>query len=111
MAKEYVEHRDGGDYVVGSRVSLDSVVYAFLAASRPKASSIRIRRLRSNRFLGLSRFSLQIEQLSTRICAPARPSSSASATLEIGAAIEELLLIWAVAEAAELINQVVYLPV
>ena len=30
MIKEYVEKRDGGYWIVGSRVSLDSVVYAFL---------------------------------------------------------------------------------
>ena len=28
--KDYVEHRDGGYWVAGSRVSLDSIVYAFL---------------------------------------------------------------------------------
>lgn len=30
MAKEYVEQRNGGYYILGTRVSLDSVVYAFL---------------------------------------------------------------------------------
>ena len=30
MSKEYVEQRNGGYYVQGTRVSLDSVVYAFL---------------------------------------------------------------------------------
>jgi uncharacterized protein (DUF433 family) len=30
MPKEYVEQRNGGHYVQGTRVSLDSVVYAFL---------------------------------------------------------------------------------
>lgn len=30
MATEYVEKRGGGYYITGSRVSLDSVVYAFL---------------------------------------------------------------------------------
>jgi hypothetical protein len=29
MAKEYVEARDGGYYVVGTRISLDSIVHAF----------------------------------------------------------------------------------
>jgi uncharacterized protein (DUF433 family) len=29
MSKEYVEERNGGYYVVGSRVSLDSIVYSF----------------------------------------------------------------------------------
>jgi len=30
MAREYVEQRDGGYWVAGTRVSLDSIVYAFL---------------------------------------------------------------------------------
>ncbi|OLE97636.1 MAG: hypothetical protein AUG75_05905 [Cyanobacteria bacterium 13_1_20CM_4_61_6] len=36
MAKEYVEKRDGGYYIAGSRVSLDSVVYEFLNGSSPE---------------------------------------------------------------------------
>jgi uncharacterized protein (DUF433 family) len=36
MAKEYVEQRDGGYYILGSRVSLDSVVYAFLRGESPE---------------------------------------------------------------------------
>jgi uncharacterized protein (DUF433 family) len=30
MNRQYVEHRDGAYWVTGSRVSLDSIVYAFL---------------------------------------------------------------------------------
>jgi uncharacterized protein (DUF433 family) len=30
MSNQYVNHRDEGYWVVGSRVSLDSIVYAFL---------------------------------------------------------------------------------
>ena len=30
MIKQYIEKRDGGFWILGSRVSLDSVVYAFL---------------------------------------------------------------------------------
>ena len=36
MAKEYIEHHDGGSYVAGTRVSLDSVVYAFLRGESPE---------------------------------------------------------------------------
>jgi uncharacterized protein (DUF433 family) len=36
MANEYVEQRAGGYYVLGSRVSLDSVVYAFLRGESPE---------------------------------------------------------------------------
>jgi uncharacterized protein (DUF433 family) len=31
MAEEYIKQRDGGYWIKGSRVSLDSIVYAFLA--------------------------------------------------------------------------------
>lgn len=36
MAKECVEQRDGAYYVRGSRVSLDSVTYAFLRGESPE---------------------------------------------------------------------------
>jgi uncharacterized protein (DUF433 family) len=36
MAAEYVEQRGGGYYIAGSRVSLDSVVYAFLRGESPE---------------------------------------------------------------------------
>jgi len=35
MAKEYVEQRSGGYYISGTRVSLDSVVCAFLRGESP----------------------------------------------------------------------------
>jgi uncharacterized protein (DUF433 family) len=36
MAREYVEQRDGGYFVKDSRVSLDSVVFAFLRGESPE---------------------------------------------------------------------------
>ena len=36
MNKEYVEDRDGGYFIEGTRVSLDSVVYAFLRGESPE---------------------------------------------------------------------------
>lgn len=36
MAHEYVERRNGGYYLMGSRVSLDSVVYEFLRGESPE---------------------------------------------------------------------------
>ncbi|SRR5579875_2214453 len=36
MAKEYVEERNGGYYVAGTRVSLYSVVYAFRRGESPE---------------------------------------------------------------------------
>jgi len=36
MAKEYVEQRENGYYVAGSRITLDSVVLAFLRGESPE---------------------------------------------------------------------------
>lgn len=36
MAKEYVVHREGGYFIEDTRVSLDSVVYAFLRGESPE---------------------------------------------------------------------------
>ncbi len=37
MEREYVEQRDGGYWITGSRASLDSIVYAFLRGSPPES--------------------------------------------------------------------------
>ena len=39
MAKEYVQERDGGYFIDSTRVSLDSVVYAFLRGDSPEPAS------------------------------------------------------------------------
>jgi uncharacterized protein (DUF433 family) len=36
MATEYVEQHDGGYWISGTRVSLDSIVYAFLRGASPE---------------------------------------------------------------------------
>jgi len=36
MTKEYIEQRDGGYFVTSTRVSLDSVVYAYLRGESPE---------------------------------------------------------------------------
>lgn len=36
MGNDYIEHRDDGYFVKGTRVSLDSVVYAFLRGESPE---------------------------------------------------------------------------
>ena len=36
MAKEYVQERGGGYFIEGTRVSLDSVIYAFLRGESPE---------------------------------------------------------------------------
>jgi uncharacterized protein (DUF433 family) len=37
MHSEYIEQRDGGYYVAGVRISLDSIVYAFNDGQSPEA--------------------------------------------------------------------------
>lgn len=37
MSSEYVEERNGGYYIAGTRVSLDSVVYSFERGNSPEA--------------------------------------------------------------------------
>jgi uncharacterized protein (DUF433 family) len=36
MAREYIEQRDGGYFIKDARVSLDSVVYAYLRGESPE---------------------------------------------------------------------------
>jgi len=36
MARDYIEKREGGYWVAGTRVSLDSLVYAFLRGAAPE---------------------------------------------------------------------------
>ena len=37
MHSEYIEQRNGGYYVAGTRISLDSIVYSFNAGNSPEA--------------------------------------------------------------------------
>lgn len=37
MARDYVEQRNGGYYLIGSRVSLESIVYRFLDGASPES--------------------------------------------------------------------------
>jgi uncharacterized protein (DUF433 family) len=36
MAKDYIEQRDGSYFIEGTRIPLDSVVYAFLRGESPE---------------------------------------------------------------------------
>ncbi|NHC36930.1 DUF433 domain-containing protein [Scytonema millei] len=37
VTKQYIEQRDEGYWILGTRISLDSVVYAFLAGESPES--------------------------------------------------------------------------
>lgn len=66
MAKEYVEKRDGGYYVAGTRVSLDSIVYEFRTGASPESIAQSFRALRLEQVYGAVTFYLanqtEIEQ-------------------------------------------------
>lgn len=49
---EYVEQRNGGYYVAGTRVSLDSVVYAFLRGATPEGIQSSFTALNLERIFG-----------------------------------------------------------
>jgi uncharacterized protein (DUF433 family) len=66
MAKEYVEKRDGGYYIAGTRVSLDSIVYEFRTGASPESIAQSFPVLRLEQVYGAITFYLanqtQIEQ-------------------------------------------------
>ena len=66
MAKEYVEKRDGGYYIAGTRVSLDSIVYEFRTGASPESIAQSFPALRLEQVYGAVTFYLanqtQIEQ-------------------------------------------------
>ncbi len=49
---EYVEQRNGGYYVAGTRVSLDSVVYAFLNGESPEGIAYEFQSLTLEQIFG-----------------------------------------------------------
>jgi uncharacterized protein (DUF433 family) len=49
---EYVEERNGGYYVAGTRVSLDSVVYAFLEGESPEGIAYSFQALTLEQIFG-----------------------------------------------------------
>jgi uncharacterized protein (DUF433 family) len=58
MVKEYVEKRDGGYYIAGSRVSLDSIVYEFRKGASPESIAESFPTLRLEEVYGAITFYL-----------------------------------------------------
>lgn len=58
MATGYVEQREGGYYIAGSRVSLDSVVYAFLRGESPEGIAESFPALSLEQIFGAAAFYL-----------------------------------------------------
>ena len=58
MSKEYVEQREGGYYVAGTRVSLDSLVHAFRQGESPETICQNFELLRLEEVYGAIAFYL-----------------------------------------------------
>jgi uncharacterized protein (DUF433 family) len=58
MTSEYIEERNGGYYIAGTRISLDSVVYSFERGSSPEAIQREFPLLRRPQIYGAIAFYL-----------------------------------------------------
>lgn len=75
MSIDYVKQVGEVYRVAGSRVSLDSIVYCFGMAIRPKPSSSHFRCSRSSRCMELSRTTWTIRPRSTNTSNKAKPTT------------------------------------
>jgi len=55
MGKEYIEDRDGSYYIAGTRISLDSIVHAFLRGEPPETICQNFELLRLEEVYGADR--------------------------------------------------------
>ena len=62
IVKEYVETRNGGYYIAGSRVSLDSVVYEFMQGASPELIARSFPSVRLEQVYGAITFYLANQQ-------------------------------------------------
>jgi uncharacterized protein (DUF433 family) len=62
MTSEYIEERNGGYYVAGTRISLDSVVYSFERGNSPEAIQKEYPLLRLPQIYGAIAFYLDHQQ-------------------------------------------------
>ena len=58
MSKQYVEKRDGGYWIKGKRISLDSVVYSFQSGQSPESINRSFRLLTLEEIYGAITFYL-----------------------------------------------------
>jgi hypothetical protein len=139
MAKEYVEKREGGYYIAGTRVSLDSIVYGFLSGTSPdrriidgvlrRESLIDFQTSHEAQLSGKSDVEvLEIAaELQRRLVTHDRKTMPRAfgafantsrsfgvlivpQKLNLRTAIDELLLVWALSDAEDWINVVSAIP-
>lgn len=72
MGKEYVEQRDGGYFIKGARVSLDSLVYAFLRGESPEGIADSFPALELEQIFGALAFYMANRDIVDRYLSEAR---------------------------------------
>ena len=80
MTKEYVEKREGAYRISGTRVSLDSIVYAFLRGAAPESIAHRFPPSPWKRYTGPLPFTWLIRPKSTPTCKRVRGTLRPSAS-------------------------------
>jgi uncharacterized protein (DUF433 family) len=74
MEKSYVEQRDGGYWITGTRISLDSLVYAFKRGAAPESIQRAFPLLTLEEIYGAITFSLaQAQDIDTYLARPLLP--------------------------------------
>jgi len=72
MGKEYIEEREGGYFIKGARVSLDSVVYAFLRGESPEGIADSFPALQLEEIFGALTFYLANREIVDRYLSEGR---------------------------------------
>jgi uncharacterized protein (DUF433 family) len=119
--QDYVEQRDGAYYIAGTRIVLDSIVLAFKDGESPEKilqsfPMARLREVREHAAPGKRedplprRCQFQSKIVSGPLLGEPQIDFEPK-NMPIGAAIEDLLLIWQVSEAEEWVNRMRRLPI
>src|ERR1035441_8495769 len=77
MVKEYIEQREGGYFIKGTRVSLDSVVYAFLRGESPEGIAESFPALGLEQIFGALAFYMANREIVDRYLSEGRRSGEA----------------------------------
>ncbi len=80
MNNEYIEKREGGYYIAGTQVSIDSVVHSFNAGSSPETIQESFPLLKLAQVFGAIEFYLANKTEINEYLAKTEPSSSAAAS-------------------------------
>jgi uncharacterized protein (DUF433 family) len=89
VTNEYIEERNGGYYVAGARISLDSIVYSFERGNSPEAIQKEFPLLRVSQIYGAIAFYLD-NQASIRAYLETKERSFGDSSIPLAEANPEL---------------------